>query len=148
MIQLRINLNRNIKISEKLSKHKSLRTHLLLCFDFFYVPFSDKLWIPINDDEILKIIKSEGPTSLQNYHIQARLEEWLKNEDLARNKLSALNESLLEYSSISPKKGRPKEEISKIDKGLLKEIYRDITSILNIAKKKRDGFKENKLNQL
>lgn len=140
---LKLYLNKEINISNKLIEVVS-RNKFLQFLKLFYGAFSERPWDIIDDEKIFDLIKSEGPISLRNSRIQIKLKAWLNDENVAGAMVSKLSESLLGYASISPKRGRSQDRtLVMIGNKLIKDVYRDFSSILKIAKKKRESYRSN-----
>jgi len=104
----------------------------------------------MKEEEIFELIKSEGPITLCNSVIQNRINKWLSEKDSAGVKINKLKDSLLEYAlESSPKErpfklGRPRISLlNTLDPKLIINTYRDISTLLKIAKRNEKNYKGN-----
>ena len=122
---------------------------------FFYYPKSNTKVAPkpgiepfsyerepylIPDEEILTLVRTDGPFALRQGDVQYALTAWLGNKEIASEKMTKLKDALLESAlgssaKVSFKVGRPKIKASQTSgNDWIKETYREVTRVLKIAK--------------
>ncbi|MHA1381303.1 MAG: hypothetical protein ACTSRG_23290 [Candidatus Helarchaeota archaeon] len=148
-----------LKMREKTYKLKDY-SNLLMPYIWLYYTREDKelqewFYFLRRDDEIFELIKSEGPISLCSSIVQFKLETWLTDIKTAQRKINKLGNSLMEYRLGKPintallKQGRPQIDIMrKVEKKVIKEMYKDITLILKFVKEKRRIYHTNVISEL
>jgi len=94
----------------------------------------------IKDKEIFDLVKYEGPISLVCSCIQMRIAEWLFYKEVFGRKMNQLFQSLKEYAygrKLLPLGRSRIEMVKKIGREGVKEMHKDITSILGMVKKNK-----------
>lgn len=105
-------------------------------------------YVFINEDAIFDLIKSEGPRILANPDVQARLMEWLDNEEVASSKMKKLGGALCSYKQAMPRAKRGRAEFSLINRlgksGTTRDIYKILARYMRYIKdfyKQKNGIK-------
>jgi len=107
------------------------------------------------ENEIFKLIKSDGPIILCHAIVQEKIIEWLSNKNIASPQMNKLKNSLLEYSfGVSAKKkifkvGRPGiDSIKQLKKTEIKFFYKLLTFLFRKIKKNKEIYKRNTIKEI
>jgi hypothetical protein len=108
------------------------------------------LWgdIVLSDGQILKHVKDWGPVALRSSLFFDRCQEWMSDNRIAGKKLNLLKNALVEYAYHKPhkdacwKQGRSERDVlRKYGTTWIEEMYRDLTAIFKLARRKMKGAK-------
>lgn len=139
-------------VTGKYEEKKSRLVDLILFLNHPGLVYYDWPWelFHIKEEEMFKLVKSEGPITLRNSLLQDRINIWLSKKDTAGVKINKLKDSLLEYAfATSPKEipfkiGRPRISLlEKMKPERIVNAYHDISALLRIAKRNEKRYTGN-----